>query len=759
MRVFTRALLGGIVLSAPVCTPVLAQGVPEAPDKQAVPKSQAASTEAASGDIIVTANKRNERELDVAGAIKAFSGDQLLAQGLTSIKDYATLTPGLSIGTAFGTGSVVIRGVSTGADTGSLAGIVVNGAQIGSSLTNTTSAGDALDLDPIDLQRVEVLKGPQGTLYGANTLSGLVSYTLRDPDLRRPSVIARGELNGTENGGTNWSIRGAASVPLVDGKAAVRLSGFEDNRAGFVDNNVRGLSNQNGGKKWGVSGSLLALPTDRMRVMLSGFYQRTDIVLDRVIYNPATHQPRDGDLQYNDFILPTYKNRIRAVIGTLNYDLGGAELTSISAYQKTRSSAGLNGTNGRIAAILPVLGRIGGVPVPIPSGTKLDGITDVSKFTQEVRLTSSGDGLLKWILGGYYAHEDTDYISAVNRTTVTGMALPRLAPALAFAFPLRYREYAGFANATYSLSRAFDVTGGIRVGRINETYQQNFYGSDAAAYNLLLSSSGLSPTPTTTPTSQANKTVVTYLATARYYFSDDGMVFARFATGFRPGGPNLIAIGLPPAYRPDTTQNYEGGLKTKFWGGKGTFDVTGYYTRWRDIIVTVSAAGLNGFGNGGNARIYGVESSLTLRPVTSLTLTGTMAYSNGRITKVNPSAAGAAGVGNILPYNPRWSGSVLADYHFPTGATWQGVLGGTARFVDKRHSSLKSNLQIPDYVLPSYSLFDVHVGLQSEKLDIDLFLRNLTNKRAQLGAFTAYGLTEVNIQRPRTLGAAVTVRY
>jgi outer membrane receptor protein involved in Fe transport len=236
------------------------------------------------------------------------------------------------------------------------------------------------------------------------------------------------------------------------------------------------------------------------------------------------------------------------------------------------------------------------------------------------------------------------------------------------------------------------------------------------------------------------------------------MLFARFATGFRPGGPNIAVLGLPPVYKPDTTENFEGGVKSKFWNGKGAIDITGYYTKWNDIIVATGVGGISGAGNAGDARIYGIESTLTLRPAARLTLTGSLAYSNAKLDKIDPAGLGTGAVGDILPNNPRWSGSLVADYRFPIGEGWQGVLGGSARFAGKRHAALQSGFT-PDYVMPAYALFDLRGGVTSGRIDIDIFVRNLTDKRAQLGALTQYGLAEVTVQRPRTFGLSMTVHY
>jgi iron complex outermembrane receptor protein len=181
--------------------------------------------------------------------------------------------------------------------------------------------------------------------------------------------------------------------------------------------------------------------------------------------------------------------------------------------------------------------------------------------------------------------------------------------------------------------------------------------------------------------------------------------------------------------------------------------------RWKDILIQVSSGGLNAYTNGGNARVYGVEGALSLQPVEGLTLAGTLAYSDAKITSIDPLAAASLGVGDPLPNNPKWSGSLAVDYRTPVSGDWQAVVGATAKFVGQRHATLRSSLLQPDYLIPKFALFDLRAGVESEHVDINLFVRNLTDKRAQLSATTANGINEVVVQRPRTIGVAVTFKY
>jgi len=711
-------------------------------------------------EVIVTASKRSEREGDVAAALTVFSGANLLEQGYTSFKDYAGLTPGLQVMGSFGSGEPVIRGITSGADTGALVGIVVDGAPIGAS-SSLTSVGalDALDLDPLDFTRVEILKGPQGTLYGANTLAGLISYTLAEPDLDQATAVVRGGGSTTENGEPSYTVRGVASVPIISDELGIRVSAYRQFDGGFIDNSTLGLSNQNEADHWGGMVSALFKPSDRLRIMVTGFFQDYGAVPDKVLYDPKTHQPLNGDLAYDSAMYPTSSKRTRVGLATIDYDLTFATLTSVTSYQRVASADQLNGTGGGLSGVLQILPLAGGAPFPAPGVLSMGTGTDVRKFTQEVRLASSGQSPLQWLVGGYYSDEtDFAYEPMVGRGP-TGAVLPDLNPALYFSIPSTYREYSGFGDLTYELTRSLEVTGGIRFGHIDQSYAQYFGGSDAGAYDTLLTVVGEAPTPYVVPTARSQQNITNYLATVRYHITPDTMVYARYATGFRPGGPNASVNGLPPTFQPDKTSDYEIGVKSAFWGGKGALDLTGYSMRWKGILVPIAANSISGLGNGGDAESYGLEANLMLRPVEGLTLNATLAESHAHIVSVDSDAAGAVGTGDPLPYDPEWSGSLSADYRRSIWGQWVGDLGATGRYDGSRHSGFESSVQIPDYVLPSYSLLDLRAGLESDRTDFTLYVDNVTNEHAQLAATTAFGPTEVTIARTRTVGALVTVRF
>ncbi len=711
-------------------------------------------------EIVVTANKRPERILEVAGAISALRGSDLLNSGTDSIRDIVGVVPGLQFNNGLGSGAPIIRGLSEGIDTSPTVATVVDGAPIGSSSSLSIGAQDTLDLDPIDIERVEVLKGPQGTLYGANTLGGLISYALSEPNLTHAEGIARGELDGTQDGGPSYSARGAFSTPLIQDQLALRLSGFYDQRGGFIDNDARNITDENRQFSWGGRIGLLYRPNDKLRVSFNGLYQTFDNTAgDVALYNFGTQKPVE-DLKYNQHVLPNARKQIGAAIVNIDYDLGFANLTSVTSYQHIHSHNDQNLAESSVTAtfadILPLLG---GEPFPTPALAELDRVISTSKETQELRLTSPQTQRLSWIVGGFFTHESNDYNADFIGRETNGQAAPGLNPFFVESLDSSLKEYSGFVNVTYKILPVLDVTGGFRIGEIDQRYQQFLSGADVVAYNTLLEIGGLSPVPVASVPATSSETVKTYLATARYHFSPDGILFLRYATGFRPGGPNTVTPGLPPTFNPDTTQNYEAGVKSRFWGGRGTIDLTGYYTEWRNIVVVTTSGGFAGYTNGGNADIAGAEGALSLRPIPPLTISATGAYSNGRIREAFSTAGGALGRDDTLPYDPKWTGSLSAEYRTALTQTWNGYLSGTLRYSDSRNAIFASNTATPNYVMPSYGLLDIHVGAERGNYMVDVFAKNVNNEHAQLAANTFFGLAEVTVARPRTIGIAFTAKY
>jgi iron complex outermembrane receptor protein len=294
------------------------------------------------------------------------------------------------------------------------------------------------------------------------------------------------------------------------------------------------------------------------------------------------------------------------------------------------------------------------------------------------------------------------------------------------------------------------------VGHITQDYRQLSSGSDFAAFNILSEAFGLSATPADTGLRTATEDFQTYLADVRYHISPNDMVYFRFATGFRPGGPNDTIPGLPATFQPDTTKDYEVGWKTNFWDNKGYLDISLYNIDWDSIQVQATVNGLSGEINGGTAVSRGVEASVALRPLDGLNVNLSGAYNDAHLTENAPGGVGNDG--DPMPGAPKWSGAAGATYEWELGDGWRPFVGGQVRYVDSRHTYFEHAVSIADYVLPAYTLVDLQAGVRRGPYEVTAFARNLSNERAQQGAFNV-GVPFVSIERPRTIGMSFSAHW
>jgi len=708
-------------------------------------------------EIVVTAQKRPERLSEVPVAVTAISADQLLASGAATLRDLTANAPGLQIAGGVGSGSLTIRGITSGNDGNSTVGLQIDGAPVGPAAFGAVGGAYMPELDPSLLTQVEVLRGPQGTLYGSSTLGGIVNYGLRQPNLARTEGSIYLEGASTHNGDLSGTLRGMINTPLTEDKVALQLAGFGSALGGFVDSPAGGKKNFNDRDSYGGRIALAAEVATDVRVAISELYSRVKSKQDLVVYSAATQRPVSGDLTNNDAVLPAYDSKFNMLTANIDADLQWATFSSITSYQNLDTRNAVDFGAAPLGGIIPnFLPLFGGVTVPSPTniGVAVDLATD--KFTQELRLTSSGEGPFKWVAGLFYNHEKSQNAQTIASYDADGR--PRsgsLSSLIRYDLLTHYTEYAGFGNATYSLTPQLDITGGIRIQLIDQDYRQRYSGADANALNTLFGAFGLAPTPADSGLTKDRDSVVTYLANVSYRFAPGSMIYARFATGFRPGGPNILAAGLPSSFGPDTTYDYELGLKTTFWGNRGYFDLSVYNIDWKNIQILTLANGVSGQTNGGSATSRGIEVSLRLEPVDGLTLSSTLAHSDAKLNETIPGGLGTKG--DRMPMNPKWSGSMAVDYEWTMGRA-TGFLGGTANFVGERFSGFQTSVIYAQYTLPSYTLLNVRGGFRFDGWEFSAFVRNVGNERAQLGV-SIISSTLVSVQRPRTFGIAIAKRF
>ena len=416
--------------------------------------SAAENDQAGSTDIVVTAERREQRLIAVPLSISAVTGDDLARLNATQLRDYANTIPGLTISSNGGAGQnqLTIRGVTSGSDVSSTVGVYVDDVPYGGSTVFALSSALSLDAGLFDLDRIEVLRGPQGTLYGASSMGGLLKYVTRQPNVSEIEGSAQAGVSFTRHGGTNYNGAAAINLPIVKDKLAVRASGFYTRDGGFIDNLTLGENHVGRAEIYGGRLDVLFKPTDDLSIRLVGFAQ--DIHRDGTAQADFTlsGQPVDGRLDQRRLLREPFDQQFRLVSGTITYDLGPLTATSITSYQTNDVTFRTDAS----ALYVPVLNSIG-LPV---GAVAVDGGISTDKFTQEVRLASSGEGLIEWIVGGFYTKENNLAPTNLVPYNADGSVFPlNLATA---SIPSTYEEIAGFGNVTVHLSTKFDVTGGLR---------------------------------------------------------------------------------------------------------------------------------------------------------------------------------------------------------------------------------------------------------------------------------------------------------
>jgi iron complex outermembrane recepter protein len=780
---------------SPLSVVVLASAAATAPAARADDASATQSGVGALQEVVVTAQKREEKLHDVPMGVTAITSDELQKQQLVSLADLAPKVPGLSLTDIQpGITRLTLRGQNVGG-VGSTVTTYIDDTPFGSSNALANGFGFSGDFDTWDLQRVEVLRGPQGTLYGAGSEGGLLKYVTNPPDPTKFSAAVQVGGEDVAHGDGAGSGKGMINLPIGDA-AAFRLSGYYEGLPGWIDDPSLGENNINRGYQAGVRAALLVNFTDNLSLRLNAFGQDlhtdglpyTDVVgAGNLELTPPANQlePQNGNFNQQRFINEPTDFDYRIYSATLNWNIGWGTFTSITSYGTTEENGlsdatsiaaapgtGPTGTYGDVAtSLLPL------VASPPSGATSVAGLAeteaiDIKKWTQEFRLASSAGQTLEWQAGAFYTHESSTLAQTLPLfyiPTQVYVPLPQSlgGPSLENAnLDALYKEWAGFAQVTYHFSPQWDLALGGR-------WSENKQSANEAVTGVLPTLSG---TPQQLTSGDSTDTDFTYSIAPRWHISSDTMMYGRIATGYRPGGPNDLPFDAPASvpreYQSDKTTNYELGIRTDLLDKRLSIDVAAFLVDWERIQLFefVQVAGTPGFGinaNGGTARSKGLEYTLGLTPVTGLTFTLTGAYVDAYLTSAAPDAGGNDG--DPLPYVPKWSTSLdgaytwraFSDYNAFAGATWSYI---GSRFNDFSTTTgatgaLEPNPR-PD--LPSYNTVDLRAGLENGRWAFQVYCKNVGDTRGityYINSSTPNYGGAVGYVQPRTLGGLVTARF
>lgn len=732
-------------------------------------------------DIIVTANKRDERLIDVASSVSALKGDDLVRRNLLQVEEFATQVPGLSIQPAGNRGNrIILRGLNSGG-TGATVATVIDESALTFSSSVSQGAIDIANLDTYDLQRIEVLRGPQGTLYGAAAEGGLIKYVTNAPKLGTVEGSVQGEIEGVAQGGIGLTARGTINLPIVHDTLALRVTGFYKDIAGYNDNPLLNRTDVNNGRRYGGRAQLLWAPRDDLNFKLTALRQDQHYNDNGLVefvgaaLAPTTPPSRQfniangGRLIYNSEN-PNFSDNSSELFSLVtNFSPSFADIVSATSYGRIAAFSATDGTNGAAAPGVTTAQAFRSFYAE--DINLVNNVTNnLKKFNQELRISSKPDFTLAglnigWQGGVFYTHEELSFATLFDvlsdRTKLPINDLFLGLPAGGSSLTSDYNEFSAFGSVKLNFTKRLSVEVG---GRYTNNWQESFILNRAGLANFI-------PTDDAQGPINSQESVFTWSVAPSYHFNDDGQVYARVATGYRPGGPNNPVANRPPdfptEFQSDSTINYEIGTKGYLFDRKVSFDLAAFYIDWTDIQIStaiiLAGRSFSIVANAGKASSQGFEWSLSYTPVKGLTIGTVGSYVDAELGTALPNIP--ASVGQQLSFVPDISNTVNIDYAGKIAGAKVNI-GGSWSYVGTRFTSFAAPATAAliggHIALPTYNTFSLQAGVTLGPVDVTVYTRNLTDARGIATYNTAGSANFVGngvIIQPRTVGLRVSLKY
>lgn len=705
-------------------------------------------------EVRVTASRREEDLQDVALAVTVLDQEQLARGGRTSLPEILPFVPGVTV-SQFGANffnDVYIRGIN--ATTVAGVGTYIDDIPYNSS-TRYAGGGAPVDATLFDLDYVNVMKGPQGTLYGASAMGGILQFKTRAPSSQYWSAGTSMDISSVEGGGVSQLYRATANGPIVQDKLAIGVAGFWKDKEGYIDNVALG-GTWDDSQYYGGSLSVLATPIESLTFKALVMYQRSEQDgLATIQANGRANFPAAGvspgrwihgryETGENVLNPSVFESRLFGL--TAEYDFGPATLTSVTSYQELE----------RVQLLDFTVQFVGLADQLFPSraphvSSVMNGAVGWDKWIQELRLTSESNGKFEWILGAFYSKEEG--------FNVQDLIFVPAEPTFYYAnFPSIYEEQALFGTATYYFTPKLDMSVGIRRSDTQSSLELDNNGT------MLINA---------IPLNVIEDEITTYLLNVRYRPTEDISVYARAASGYRPGGANFLvrdpvsgALLSKPAYLPDELWSYEAGVKGAAWQQRLTYDITAFFIDWSDYQIGVNRGGLGVAANADEASSRGLEVSLNLLATDTLKFTAAISYIDAKLDVDEPDLGGRKGT--QLPSSPKWSGALGANYNFTlgslpayVGASWLytgDVAYGFPGYTDV--GGVFRGSANPRHIEDSYSVLDLQAGLSAGPFEASVYLKNALGEYAYT-TFTP-NLTASSLAVPlvpRTVGVTLRMKF
>jgi outer membrane receptor protein involved in Fe transport len=735
-------------------------------------------------EVMVTAHYQDTRVQDVPQDIDVFSHQDIEHQGIARLEDYLTLAPSIAfISTGPGQQRLFMRGVSDGSSPNfGQSNLATTGFLIDDLSFNYY--GHVPDQHLYDIERIEVLNGPQGTSQGPGALSGAVRIVTRKPDPAGFSAGADFDGGQIDGGANNWTYEGYVNLPLVDGQSALRISAYDVQDGGYIDNRpgvrhwLNGTTSTNAawaGDNYNTRhtfGGRVALqqnlPGD-WSLTLTGYYQQQRYAgsweEDPARVGPLNLQrysPQGGS-DYNRFADLHVEGDVG--IGDLVYAGGYSSqlkrrLYDYSEYAQYSGYAQM--VNASVCATDPANGaRYSGCNVPT-----MYALTDtvIRQWSSELRVQSKPGSAVQWVAGAYWEKISNPYNGTIHlpglqldgqeaRNLIDyygNLATPKPGDWYSDIGEQHYRQVTEFADATLPLAPQWSVEVGLQ--HYQSTVEETDTSGSFYTRNL--------------PSLHSDRPSRTNFKAGLNYAPDrHHLLYFSFAQGYRDGGFNYIGAHDNPAYpryfRPDHVDSYELGSKNEFLAGKVVWNSALYAMRWVNyqVKVDVPAEPFSFNANAGNAAIYGLESSVDVHPATGLTLRFDGNYNDAHITTSDyQNPAFVVVPGERLPEAPYFNFNALVRYERSTPGGWHAFGQFDAAHKGDMWNDLREDVRT---LQPAYTLCNVRLGATAPPGDatIEAYVTNLANRRAVIfDNYTGYSLTDIPTQ-PRVFGLRLSYRW
>jgi len=714
----------------------------------------AASAQQALEEVVVTATKRGAMNLqDTPFSVQAMTGEKLADVSAMDFNDFFRFVPGLAVfDQGPGDKRIVLRGVNAvGAGTVGiyLDEIIITGenAQDG--------GGRQPDIKLFDLDRVEVLKGPQGTTFGSSSLSGTIRYITNQPDLAARELEVDASMRQTERAELGGHGQFAANLPIVEDRFALRLAGYYLSEGGFIDSQI--ADDVNSEETFAARAIALFQATDNLSLSFTAMYQNMET--DGPFYfNEVDNQgnPLPDDTQ-SDVTRNPFDDEILAFNGKLEY------LAEIGTFTATASRFERDTVFSRDSSL--VLDALG---VTMDGRSVITQPKDREVTSVEARFASEWDFPVQALIGVFAQQEERFFQSRVlpadpatgeldetlTFPTATGRSLDR-------NVDTEVDEIAVFGEFSWDLTARLNLTGGFR-----------WFDIDVEEVQTALFSLFGAPGSGMGPELSFSESDVIGRVNLSYAFTDDVMAFAQWGQGFRAGGVNdpgaaaLVGATIPQGFGSDSLDNLELGVKSTLWGGRLQANASIYYTDWADIQLQAQAEGQAGAQfpfrtNGGAAEILGVELDVNARPIDALELGLTAAWTDAQLSEDNPDPSTGLD-GDRIPYVPEFTVSLTGRYERPLQALdAMGFVGGDVFYVDERTTELNST--IPGFLkLDDYAIVNLRAGMERGDWSATFSVNNVFDDDTRIDVFRIItGLTPDGFipQRPRTFILSLSKRF